>query len=610
MKLKYSAKIKLLLFLLMISIFTFACSSETIDKNVVSNEKTDEYNTGVAVSEAPYVTAEPESITEDIDEAQAAKDTEEKDMPENDRTAETVTEDQNGDDTPTDDLNTENVGVEDVFTKAPETDNVIPEETQKQSVQTVENTPKEKSKTQQTKIADKTIRKFVKNLEKTTDIPTICVYTKDNAEVFSRETYVDCTVYTLNCAEEYKLIGNEAGIRVRGNSTAYGGNVSMIRKNQVPYRIKFSKKTNMLGLNDGAECKSWVLVKAEYDLLKNDIAFRLGRTILHEDNYCSDGTLVHVYLNGVFKGVYELCEQSQVNKHRINIPETPKDYTGTDIAYLVEIDNYGEKPCFSVNYNSASITDINGAEKKFKAAFYSVKSDVYSDAQTKYIKKYVNNVFKVLYEACENENYYFVNDNNDPVTAKKKKLKVKDENGNLKDPAEVVAESVIDLDSAVDLYLVYEIAKDRDVGEGSFYMYADFSAESTDQRLTFTCPWDFEWAYEGSALGVYAGAFNPDSFAEIYEERSNPWFVLLMKQDWFVERVRNRWEELRTIDEQGTDPISRCMQEEKELLQTYKNDLARQGSNACKKAEALISWTEKRLRWLDGWLMDDKRDQT
>ena len=141
-------------------------------------------------------------------------------------------------------------------------------------------------------------------------------------------------------------------------------------------------------------------------------------------------------------------------------------------------------------------------------------------------------------------------------------------------------------------------------------MYADFSADSTDHRLTFTCPWDFEWAYEGSALGVYAGAFNPDSFAEIYEERSNPWFVLLMKQDWFVERVRNRWEELRTIDEQGTDPISRCMQEEKELLQTYKNDLARQGSNACKKAEALISWTEKRLRWLDGWLMDDKRDQT
>ena len=619
MKLKYNAKMKLFLLLLTMSIFSFACSSAIIDKNAVPNEETTEYNTDVAVSESPNVIEEPKGIKEDISDEPLAEDTEKTDVPEDDRIAESTAEDQNENDTLMDNtaqenINTEYAAVDDDPAKEPETDIVIPEELaeepQRENVQTEENTPKEKSKTQKTKIADKTIRKFVKNLEKTTDIHTICVYTKDNAEVISRETYVDCTVYTLNCDEEYKLIGNEAGIRVRGNSTAYGGNVSMIRKNQVPYRIKFSKKTNMLGLNDGAECKSWVLVKAEYDLLKNDIAFRLGRTILHEDNYCSDGTLVHVYLNGVFKGVYELCEQSQVNKHRINIPETPKDYTGTDIAYLVEIDNYGEKPCFSVNYNGAAITDINGAEKKFKAMFYSVKSDVYSDAQTKYIKNYVNNVFKVLYEACENGNYYFLNDDNNPVAAKKKKLKVKDENGNLKDPAEVVAESVLDLDSVVDLYLVYEIAKDRDVGEGSFYMYADFSADSTDHRLTFTCPWDFEWAYEGSALGVYAGAFNPDSFAEIYEERSNPWFVLLMKQDWFVERVRKRWEELRTPDEQGIDPISRCMQEEKELLQTYKNDLARQGSNACKKAEALISWTEKRLRWLDGWLMDDKRDQT
>ena len=569
MKLQYGAKMRLLSFLLLICVLSFACSSVAIDKNVVSEEEKVEYNANVTVPDEP-------DITEDIVDNKVENKVEE--------VSEAVDE-----------------AVDDVVDEPAHAEESVPKENASK-----ENAPKERSRSQSTKIADKTIRKFVKNLEKTTDIPTICVYTADNTEVVSREQYVDCNVYTLNCDEKYKLIGNEAGIRVRGNSTAYGGSKALIRNNQVPYRIKFVRKTNMFGLNDGAECKSWVLVKAEYDLLKNDIAFRLGRTILHEDNYCSDGIPVHVYINGTFKGVYELCEQSQVNKNRIDIPETPKDYTGTDIGYLVEIDNYGEKPCFSVNYAKALVTDEAGVTKTFKTKFYSVKNDVYSDAQTQYIKKYVNNVFNVLYEACEKGNYYFLDKNNDLTEAKKKKLKVKNEDGSLKDPAEVVAESVIDLDSVVDLYLVYEITKDRDVGEGSFYMYADLSAESTDHRLTFTCPWDFEWAYEGSYKGLYAGVFNTESFVEVYEERSNPWFVLLLKQDWFKERVRKRWEELRYPDPfTKTDQISQVITEERELLNKYSKDLSRQGSNACKKAEALITWTENRIKWLDGWLMND-----
>lgn len=572
MLLKYSAKMKLSLFLLLICIFSFACSYGAIDKNVVSDEETVGYNTDNA------------------------------EVPEDDNTAEVTAGEGRTEDADLIDTLTEDVPQEDKDLDITVTEAAVAEESA---------LPKEVSKTQKTKIADKTIRKFAKNLEKTTDIPTILVYTEENAEVVSRETYVNCTVYTINCDEEYKLTGNEAGIRVRGNSTAFGGNVGMIRKNQVPYRIKFSKKTNLFGLNDDAECKSWVLLRAEYDLLKNDIAFRLGRAIIHEYNYCSDGIPVHVYLNGEFKGVYELCEQSQINKNRINIAEIPKDYEGTDIGYLVEIDNYGEKPNFSVNYAGATVTDDNGATKKFKAKYYSIKSDIYSNKQTQYIKKYINNVFTVLYEACENGNYYFLDKNNDLVAAKQKKLKVKDEDGNLKDPAEVVAERVIDLDSVADLYLVYEITKDRDVGEGSFYMYADFSESSQDKRLTFTCPWDFEWAYEGSSSGKYAAVFNTESFVETFEERSNPWFILLIKQDWFKERVSRRWEELRTMNEEtGTDIITECLNEERALLSKYNKDLAKQGSNACKKAENLIAWTEKRIKWLDGWLIDDQRDQT
>jgi hypothetical protein len=453
---------------------------------------------------------------------------------------------------------------------------------------------------------EKQIKKYIKKLESETTIPTVLIYTDGGAEVVSRTEYVSCSVYTANSIKEYKIFGDRAGIRVRGNSTAYGGNVAMIRANQVPYKIKFETKTNMFGLNDEAKCKKWVLIKAEASLLPNDIAFRLGRTILHDYNYCSDGILCHVYLNGKFKGIYELSEQNEVNKHRVKISKPKDGYTGTDIGYLVEIDNYGEAPCFRVNYENAKVKDLEGTEKSIKGAYYSIKSDVYSEEQKKFIKNYVTNVFKILYEACENKKYYVFDENYNLVKAGKKLLKQKDGNGEQMDPAEIVIDRILNLESVVDMYFIHEITKSVDVGEGSFYMYADFSEESLDERLTFTCPWDFEWAYGGSSSGLYAALFNTEAFASVYEERSNPWYIILMKQDWFVEKVKARWQELRTVSKtEKIDPISKCMKQEKELLEKYEADLSKNGKNAITRAKNLITWVNSRIKFLDGWLLDD-----
>lgn len=450
---------------------------------------------------------------------------------------------------------------------------------------------------------DKKAKELVKKLDSSTEIPTLCIYTKNNKEVLSRTEYVDCWVYTVNADEDHELSGAEAGIRVRGNSTAYGGNVDLIRKNQVPYRIKFTGKTNLFGLNDDAKCKNWVLIKAEDNLVKTDIALGLGRRIIRD--YCSDGILVKAYLNGSFKGIYELCEQSQVNKHRVNIYETPENYKGTDTGYLLEIDNYGEKPCFWINYcNQAKFTDINGVTKSFKPVTYSIKSDVYSDEQKEFIKNYVNNTFKILYEACAKGNYYVLNDENKLVKAKKKQITKKDSDGNAISPAQIVVERVINIDSVVDMYLLHEIVKSYDVGEGSFYMYADFSPVSEDSRLTFTCPWDFEWAYAGSLTQYHACVFNSESFAATYEERSNPWFIILMKQDWFVEKVKDRWTQLRTKPKKGVkNVISQGMDEVKAQLEKYTDDL---GKGAVGRANSLVSWVYKRISFMDSKFLRSK----
>ena len=106
--------------------------------------------------------------------------------------------------------------------------------------------------------------------------------------------------------------------------------------------------------------------------------------------------------------------------------------------------------------------------KKIKSVVYSIKSDVYSDEQKKFIKNYINNVFKIVYEACEHQKYYVFDENYNLVKAKKKLLNQTDEEGNPIDPAKIVIDKAMNLESVVDMYLVHEITKNVDVGEGSF----------------------------------------------------------------------------------------------------------------------------------------------
>ena len=416
-------------------------------------------------------------------------------------------------------------------------------------------------------------------------IPVIYVETEGAQVVTSREEYVNCEVSVYHVAEEFAISQKAAGIRVRGNSSAYYGNVDKILANEVPYRIKFEKKTGIIGLNDGAECKSWVLLRADEGLVRDDIAFRLGRAIFGERYYCSDGQLVHLYLNGEFKGVYLLCEQSQVNKHRVNITEAEENYEGIDIGYLVEIDNYAnaeDHPFFRMYYEKATVTDIEGETQKFGWANYSVKSDTYSKAQEEHIANYVKGVFKIVYEACELGNYLTFDENYALVAAPY-------------ETAEETVAAVLDLDSVVASYILEEIMHDYDCGEGSFYMCVDFAADSDYQKLTFVCPWDYDWTCRESAQGAYyAAAFNKQSFVDKYGDRSNPWFVILMKQDWFFDRVQEKWTEL-----QAEGAIAAAIKEERDYMEEYKSDLNRKKKIATATGDAVLDWIEKRILWLD-----------
>ena len=414
-------------------------------------------------------------------------------------------------------------------------------------------------------------------------IPSIHIVTAPGDEVVSIYDYTSCVVDTFNCDESLKLDGVSAGVKVRGNSSAFYGDVAQIRKNQVPYRIKFDKKTNMLGLHDGAEAKSWVLLKADWDLIRNDIAFRFGRTLIGGHTFSTDSQIVYVYLNNEFKGIYTLCEQCQVGKNRVNITEQEEGYTGNDLGYYLEIDNYAtgdeDNIYITLDYGEYEVTDIEGETRKFVPAEYSVKSDVYTKQQVEFIEKYMKGVFEIVYRACEKGEYYTFDENYELVKA---------DFDNAKD----TVEAVMDIESVVDMYLLYEIVHDYDCGEGSFFMCVDFSENSEVRKLTFTSPWDFNWAYNDSTSRYWAGAFCEQSFVKSKGDRTNPWFVILIKQDWFKALASEKWTSLK-----DTGLIDKCIADEKIYLEVYKDDLNEDGGVDC--AYDLFKWINARLKWMD-----------
>ncbi len=435
-----------------------------------------------------------------------------------------------------------------------------------------------------------TITEPTPNLSKSETIPVIWIETENGQSIVSRDEYVNCSITLYNVPEEYQLKNAEAGIRVRGNSSAYYGNVQSILTKEVPYRIKFDQKTNLLGLNDGAECKSWILLRCDEGLMREEAAMAMGRVILGDKYFCSDSEFVHLYVNGEFKWLTLLCEQSQVNKHRVNITEPEKNYTGTDIGYFLEIDNYAnadDHPFFKMDYNNSSATDYYGETQPFSAANYTIKSDIYSETQEEFIKNYTRNLFTLVYDACVNKTYWALDENNNLIASPY-------------DNAEDTIDAVMNLDSVVRMYILDEIVHDYDCGEGSFYMCVDFAGDSSYPKMTFVCPWDFEWTYFGKAQGqYYAGVFNPDeAWLAKYGDRANPWYVLLMTQDWFLSMVKEQWAELH-----AKQALEAVLAEERAYIKEYKSDLNRPKAIATDTGLVILNWIEKRIQWLDEvWL--------
>ncbi len=363
-------------------------------------------------------------------------------------------------------------------------------------------------------------------------MPRLDIVTDGGAAIVSKEEYVHASISLSNCHENDAFSNVGANVRVRGNSTAVAA--------KKPYRLKFDEKQEMLGLAGGHAFKNWCLMADYYDgsMLRTYGTFQFASTLLEGKYFSSDCTHVEVYVNGKYNGVYLLCEQTQMNKYRINIPEKEDGDTSLEHGYLL-IGQGGrtDEPGTVVVYPEITVTDRNGATMYFGGLNFALSGGEYTDAQKAYVSDYVSGVFKVVAHAVYDHEYYNLSRSGKLTPKRSFEWAVTEEEKQIE-----TISAVFCIESAVSMCILDEIVKNLDAM--TFNMYVDLSPEG-DGVLTLAAPWDFDFSMANTHYGTthsHTGFYATNlSYSE--GMRTNLWYVMLGSIDWFEDMIREQWQE-------------------------------------------------------------------
>lgn len=317
-------------------------------------------------------------------------------------------------------------------------------------------------------------------------LPILSIKTENGEEITSRDVYINATISASGTLDDetYGFRDLTTEVRCRGNYT-------FTATEKKSYRLKFTEKINLFGQGYGP-AKSWVLLANHCDqsFLRNHLAFTMGRQ-LSNISYCTSSSFVKLYVNDAYLGIYQVAEQHQVNKYRVNINEDPNT---VDTDYLIERDSYAKDDCtLGLDYFQIDRTK------------YRVHSDYMTEEKCSFIQSY----FEKAQDAVENG-------------------------------SRVSVKRYIDIDSFVDTMILQALMKNTDVGYSSFYM-----VKKAGDKIYFTCPWDFDLALgnderldNGKVDGLYVGVKSDMS-------QEHEWFYLLMNEKWFCDLVLARWNEVK-----------------------------------------------------------------
>lgn len=330
-----------------------------------------------------------------------------------------------------------------------------------------------------------------------TNLPTIRIDTYDGSGITSKDYYKYCTLLYIDEKNNTTLY-DSVQVRGRGNST-WG----MAKK---PYRIKFNKKEKLLGKGH-ANAKSWTLLAnaADKTLIRNAITSAMGEWLGLDFNPAYK--FVDLYLNSQYLGTYQISDQVQVRKHRVDIheqDETPSDSADISGGYLLEVDRS---------------LDFTNGKTGFYTGFYNIPvrvhspdEDVIVDRQLRYIHNYVNEFESHL------------------------------QGTSFADAAQGYRPYVDSL-SLANWYLATEVSANVD-GFYSTYFYKDRG----DSLLYWGPLWDYDIAYnndnrtdrsDGSGSWWNNNVTTYQMMADVAYNGSKPWVRRMWEDPWFG-RLVNR----------------------------------------------------------------------
>ncbi len=275
-----------------------------------------------------------------------------------------------------------------------------------------------------------------------TNLPTVIVHTTDAQDIVSKETYVNGIISVIS-NNGTNLFTDSLEIKGRGNASW-----NFPKK---PYKIKLDKKASLVGMP--AVEKTWTLINNYGDktLMRNLLAFDLSKRLGLP--YTPAAKSVDLFLNGEYKGNYQLCDQVEVATGRVELEKMKATDTimpNLSGGYLIEMDaySYEETTKFNSDYGNIPVTI------KYP------KDDNIVAAQIAYIKSHFNKM----------ENTLYANNYTDTTNGFRK---------------------YIDIGTFLRHFLVGEMSGNTDT-----YWSTNMYKKRNDDKFYFGPVWDFDIAYE------------------------------------------------------------------------------------------------------------------
>ena len=182
-----------------------------------------------------------------------------------------------------------------------------------------------------------------------TRVPRIDINTVDGVPISSKKYYLDAEII-IDGAGIFPSMTDSVKVKGRGNTT-WSSNPNS--KN--PYRLKFAEKVKPLGLAKG---KSWVLLanKRAGSMLTNAIGMKAASLL--GTVACNHIIPVDLYVNGTYKGSYNLTEKVGFSSNSVDIDDEAA-------AALLEFDNHYDEEEGQKFWSSTYSVPVNIKEPDF-----------------------------------------------------------------------------------------------------------------------------------------------------------------------------------------------------------------------------------------------------